>query len=90
MAHPENCALPTGLLASYSLRPVRGSLLCTKDLFVAARTVVQGPQSSRGERDRLGFGLRGVISISPVLPTATIANRLNNWDRLYKGHTKRG
>jgi hypothetical protein len=31
-------------------------LLGAKHLFVAARTVVHGLQSSRGERDRLGLG----------------------------------
>ena len=38
---------------------VRVLLLCAKHLFVGARTVVQGPKSSRGERDRRGLGRLG-------------------------------
>jgi len=34
-------------------------LLRAKHLFVAARTVVHGLQSSRGERDQLGLGRLG-------------------------------
>jgi hypothetical protein len=39
-----------------ALPPLRDLLVCAKHLFVAARTVWHGLQSSRGERDRLGFG----------------------------------
>ena len=40
-------------------KPVRVLVLRDKHLFVAARTVVHGLQSSRGERDRFGFGQFG-------------------------------
>jgi hypothetical protein len=39
--------------------PPRDLLLRAKHLFVAARTVWHGLQSSRDEHDRLGFGRLG-------------------------------
>jgi hypothetical protein len=41
-------------------------LIRAKHLFVAARTVVSGLRSSRGERDHLGLGQAGQSPKAPV------------------------